>query len=95
MCSKNPKIQKSKVSWEIVRRTLDFWIFGLEKHIQKDKYLQDYCEIRKKHKKVQKVQKLQKVQNMQNVQQKRTISQDALDVWIFGFWAFFAFGMLI
>ena len=56
---KNPKIQKSKVSWEIVRRTLGFWVFGfldfwvfglfgLEKHIQDDKYLQKCCAIRKK-----------------------------------------------
>ena len=74
---KNPKIQKSKTpkiqsSREIVRRTLDFWIFGffgLEKHIQEDKYLPNYCAIRKKApksaksaKKCNKCKKVQKVQ---------------------------------
>ena len=90
MCFSNPKIQKSKnpkfprrLSGELwIFGFLDVWIFGLEKHIQDDKYLQKYCAIRKKTPKsaksttkCNKCKKCKKVQQVQNVQKKQNKAQ--------------------
>ena len=73
----HPKIQKSKNPWGIVRRTLDFWIFGffdwkstfkrinICKNIAKVQKAQKSAKNEKKCKKCKKSEKVQKVQKVQ------------------------------